>query len=333
MPAALVQASSVVAFKGDGSSASAKITLPSAVAAGNTLIVYVAAQRYSTSTPGVITSVSSTIGGTGANTWAMAKQQVKVSDSGSDHQTESTIAYALNVAAGTTQIALNFAYNDGSTIVSWFVEEWSGLSRSGALNGVAGGTAAHSATSTASGSTAGLVTTDDLAFAVISGMFLANVNGVSPQTPSSGWTHRGSQLVGTVLDNRAPFHVQSRQLAAATALSVSYTHDAAYQGTAVALATFKAQTVNKRIAITGIDTAVNGTTGWSVRHWLTDTDGSTFRRVDGVAAEATGGTIYVTGSTVPNVAAGTTVNCVLGRPGASPVKGLVYIVSGVIQDY
>lgn len=333
MAAALVQASSVVAFKGDSASASAKITLGSAVTAGNTLIAYWAAQRYSTATPGLINAASSNIGGTPTNTWAIANVANKVSDSGSNHQTESGIAVAMNVAAGTTQIALDFVYEDANTIVSWFVEEWSGLARTGIVNGVADGSANHEATSTTSGSTAGLVTTDDVAFAVISSMFLAAVNGGSPQTPTSGWTHRGSQLVGTVLDDRAPFHVQSKQLAASSAISVAYTHDIAYQGTAVALVTLKSQTVNKRIEITGIDTAVNGTTGWSVRHWLTDTDGSAFRKVEGITAEASGGKIFVTGSTVPNVSDGTTVNCVAYRPGASPIKGLVGIVTGTVKDY
>lgn len=333
MAAALVQASSVVAFKGDSASASAKITLGSAVTLGNTLIVYWAAQRYSTATPGLISAVSSNIGGTPTNTWSIANVANKVSDSGSNHQTESGIAVAMNVAAGTTQIALDFTYEDSNTIVSWFVEEWSGLATASIVNGVADGTANHEATSTTSASTAGLTSTDDVAFAVLSSMFLAAVNGGSPQTPTSGWTHRGSQLVGTVLDDRAPFHVQSKQLAASTAISVAYTHDIAYQGTAVALVTLKSQTVNKRIKVTGIDTAVNGTTGWSARHWLTDTDGSTFRKVEGITAEASGGTIYITGSTVPNVTAGTTVNVVLGRPGASPVKGLVWIAPGVIEDY
>jgi hypothetical protein len=144
---------------------------------------------------------------------------------------------------------------------------------------------------------------------------------------------RGSQLVGTVLDDRAPFHVQSKQLASASAISVSYTHGIAYQGTAVALVTFKSQTVNKRIEFTGIDTAVNGTTGWSIRHWTTDTDGSTFRKVEGITAEATGGKIFVTGATVPNLPDGTTVNGVAYRPGASPIKGLVGVITGTVKDY
>ncbi len=333
MPAALVQASSVVAFKGDSASASAKITLGSAVTAGNTLLVFAAAQRLSTATPGLINAVSSKIGGTPANSWAIANAAQKLSDSGSNHQTESIIAVAMNVAGGATEVALDFVYEDATTVVSWFVEEWSGLATVGIVNGVADGTANHEATSTTSASTAGLVSTDDVAFAVISGMFLAAVNGGSPQTPTSGWTHRGSQLVGTVLDDRAPFHVQSKQLASSSAISVAYTHDVAGQGTAIALATFRSQTVNKRIKVTNLPAGVNGSTGWSARHWLTDTDGSTFRKVEGIAAEASGGTIYITGSTVPIVVAGTTVNVVLGRPGASPVKGLVYIVTGVIEDY
>lgn len=158
MAAALVQASSVVAFKGDSASASAKITLGSAVTAGNTLIAYWAAQRYSTATPGLINAASSNIGGTPTNTWAIANVANKVSDSGSNHQTESGIAVAMNVAAGTTQVALDFVYEDANTIVSWFVEEWSGLARADIVNGVADGTAVHEATSTTSASTAGLVT-------------------------------------------------------------------------------------------------------------------------------------------------------------------------------
>ncbi|MBP6564050.1 MAG: hypothetical protein KA200_00395 [Burkholderiales bacterium] len=333
MAAALIQASSVKAFKGDSASADAKITLGSAVTATSTLIAYVAAQRLSTATPGLINALSSTIGGSPANTWSIANAAQKISDSGSNHQTESLIAVAMNVSAGTTEVALDFVYEDANTVVSWFVEEWSGLALTSIVNGVADGSCNHEATSTTSASTAGLVTTDDMAFAVLSGMFLAAVNGGSPQTPTSGWTHRGSQLVGTVLDNRAPFHVQSKQLASSSAISVAYTHDIAYQGNAVALATFRSQTVNKRIEITGIDTAVNGTTGWSIRHWLTDTDGSAFRKVEGITAEASGGKIYITGSTVPNVSDGTTVNCVAYRPGASPIKGLVGIVTGTVKDY
>lgn len=333
---ALVQASAVKAFAGDSASSDASTTL-SGVTAGNTLIAYVAIQRYSTSTPGLLTAVASTIGGTTANTWQIAKAQAKVKDEGapaaSYHQTESIIAVATNVAGGNTTIALDFVYEDGGNVASWFVEEWSGLAKTSIVNGIASGTGAHEATSTTTGNTGTLGSTDDLALSLISGMFLGAVNGGSPETASSGWTTRGYQLVGTVLDGRAPMHAQSKQLASASAISASWTHDTAFQGTAAVLVTLKSASTAKRIKISGMPSTVDGTTGWEVMHWTSHTDGATFRLVLGISAEASGGTMYVTGATVPNLTAGTVINCVAGRPGESPVDGLVYVVQGVIEDY
>jgi hypothetical protein len=331
---ALIQEIAARTFKGGDATGGAKATFAAPVTAGNAIVVYFAVERLATPTLGLLLAVQSRIGGSLVNTWAIAEVQSGVSTSGSTAQTEAGIAVALNVAAGTTEIALTFV-NAADNVVTWKAEEHSNVALTGAINGKGKVFTANDSTDTTTSNTAPLVTTDDVAFSVIAGMFLGGINGDPVQAPSAGWTTTGYELSGTILDDKAPAQFQRRQLTSASALNVGWTHYGAGQGTAAVLVTLKSRTVTKRIRITNIDETygnVDGTTGWTV-YWIPqDGTSGTFYKKAGITAEASGQSILVTDSNVPNFVAGTEITCFAGRPGASPVDGLVFAVVGTIED-
>lgn len=297
------------------------------VSAGNLLVLTVVAFRWAQAVPDTSAIVNAVTSASGATAWSLAaRKQYQKTLTG--HKIEISEWYLENAPAGTVTAALDFL---GASEVMWRMSgsRYTSAATASALGPTNTNSGNVGDTALSSGSTGTLPQADMVVRATVAAAY-----GTTLDEGDTAWDERAS-VMSDGSSNYIGFDLQEIIVAATTAKSQTWTknNDPTDQGWAAIITSYKGATVNKRIEITGIDTAVNGTTGWTVRHWLTDTDGSTFRKVTGITAEASGGKIFVTGSTVPNVADGTTVTCECDRPGASPVKGLVGVVVGTVRDY
>ena len=319
-----------IAYSGRGGTAtkaSQSITV-NGVASNSLLVAVVEAFKFSYSDSDIVTGVTS---GSGAVTWALAKRQRYINPL-TQHTTEICIFYKEGAASGNTTAVFTDA---GADEYLWNWAEFTGAATTGALDRTAGANlAANGASPLATGSSGTLALADSLAIAGIAGTTMHTWTGPGYGT-AFGNVDGGASP--NLLGGRMIYHLPG----ATTALNPSFGFDgSAFQGAVAALATFKGATTTKRIEITGIDTSVNGTTGWTVYYWQTDGVSQTVWRVPGITAEASGGKIHVTsaqaasaGATFPNLADGTNINCVAYRPGATPVKGLVGVLVGTVKDY
>jgi len=288
------------------------------VVVGGLLVAQVIAWKYGAGAGNIVSGVSS-----GGVQWTLARRDSYVK-SGSNHTTETSIWFRMNAPAGNTTATVAFGPTPDDYV--WMWREWRDAATSGALD-KAGGGSSLDVTSVTASATGALALADSL----VIGVMAAPYGGVFTRPG-------GSDLIADVTGNTDPTPINGQfvsDLPNSTS-SLTWSWGISFpggQGSLCSVATFRGGTTQKRIEINNCDTAINGTTGWTVRHWVTD--GATFSgaRVENITAEATGGRIFVTGSTVPNLADGTAINCVCNRPGASPPRGLVGVVQGVVKDF
>lgn len=299
------------------------------VASNNLLTLTVFALRYGeNTTDNIVNAVTSN---SGATSWHCSKREQYVK-TGSYHKTEVTEWCLPGAPSGTVTAVLDFL---GSAVTTWKMQ---GSRYSGAGTTVATAVAAAVSneggpgeSSASTGSSGTLSQADVIVRAALGCAYMWDIT-----PPASGWTERGetasdgSNFMGASILDSLP--------GATTAKSATWTKnvDAGDQGWVAILTQYKGATVNKRIEILNCDTAINGTTGWTVYWWQTDPASGLVSGVykkTGITAEATGGKIYVVDANVPNLADGTNINCFAYRPGASPVKGLVGMVVGTVKDY
>jgi hypothetical protein len=298
------------------------------VASNDLLTLTVTAFRYGENTTDDI--VQAVRSNSGATAWHCTKREQYVKD-GSFHKTELTEWCLPGAPSGTVVAVLDFL---GSSTTIWKMQ---GSRYSGAGTTVATAVATPVSNegdpgegSASTGSSGTLAQADVL---VRASMACAYAWSIDP--PVSGWTERGESPSG---GNFLGCSILDSMPGATTAKSATWTKnvDANDQGWVALLTQYKGATVNKRIEITSVDTAINGTTGWTVYWWQTDPASGLVSGVykkAGITAEASGGKIYVVDSNVPNLTDGTNINCFAYRPGGSPVKGLTGIVVGTVKDY
>jgi len=320
-----------IAYSGRGGTATkaSKSITVNGVAANSLNVAIIEAFKFSYSDSDLVTGVTSA---SGAVTWQLAKRQ-RFMNPTTFHVSEVSIWYKEGAASGNTTAEFT---DVGVDEYYWNWREFTGAATSGALDKTAGDDIGVNATgSINSGSTGALSLADSL---VVGGVIIPQVTGIAgPGVGSDFSAAIDGGAPPNVIGARSTYHLPG----ATTAIdwTQGFTGDA-FQGGAIALATFKGATTTKRIEITGIDTSVNGTTGWTIYYWQTDGVSQTVWRVPGITAEASGGKIFVTsaqaaaaGATFPNLSDGTNINCVAYRPGATPVKGLVGVLVGTIRDY
>ncbi len=298
----------------------------SSVTAGHLLVLTVVAFRWGQAVPDTTDIVQAVRSASGETDWALsARKQYQKTLTG--HKIEVSEWHLPNAPSGTVVAALDFL---GASTTMWRMQgtRYANAATSSALGPTNTNSGGIGDTALSSGSTGTLPQADMVVRATVASAYATQLD-----EGTTSWDERAS-VMSDGSSNFIGFDIQELIVAATTAQSQTWTRnsDPTDQGWASIVTSYKGATVNKRIEVAGIDSAANGTTGWEARHWLTDSDGATFRKVTS-GITVSGGTMYITGATVPNVADGTAVNVIAGRPGASPVKGLVYIAAGQVKDY
>jgi hypothetical protein len=295
------------------------------VVADSILIAEVSAFRFGA---GDIDLVSGVTSHAGARVWTLVTgSRARRANPGSNHTIETSIWYYAGAPAGNAAIVVAPANSDGNTQLTWGAQEYTGARTSGAEHNGRTGTAASESSSVSVATTGVLPQADVIVVGIHANKYgftfvlPGGFTGVDEVSDGGGAAYPSAQI-GYALP------------AATTAIAASWGQvNQVDQGAAASVAVFLGGVTQKRIEITGIETTVNGTAGWTVYHWITDGATITAARVQNVTAEATGGAIYVVDASVPNVADDTSINCVAYRPGASPIAGLVGVVTGKVKDY
>jgi hypothetical protein len=305
--------------------ASTTATLAS-VAGGSLLVAAVGAFRFSAGNTQLVSGVTSH-GGT--RTWTrVADADARRVASGSNHTHETSIWYLTDAPAGSAPVVVAPVIGDGATQLAWGVMEYTGARTSAAVEGPGRQIAVGANSPSVAVPTTGTLSQADV---VVVGI-LCNKYGYAFTVPP-GWTALDDSNGGlSSFPSVQTAHVLPN---ATTAIAATFGQvDQVDQGACASVAVFLGGAVAlKRIEITGIEAAVDGTTGWTIYHWLTDGATITAQRVQNVSAEVTGGRIHVVDASVPNVADGTDINCVGYRPGGTPIRGLVGVVTGKVKDY
>jgi hypothetical protein len=238
--------------------------------------------------------------------------------------TETSIWFLKNAPSGNTTATVAFSRTPDD--YGWGWQEWTGASTVDPFDKSGGGTSLDPTTSVSASATGTLSLADSLVVGVMGASYASSFTSPS-----------GSDLIAELTGGVDPTPVNGSfvsDLPNSTG-SLAWTWGIDFpsgQGHVCSVATFVGGTTTKRIEILNCEAAIDGTTGWTIYHWVTDGATISAARVQNVAAEASGGKIYVTGSTVPNVDDGTLINCVAYRPGGSPVKGFPGVVQGVVKD-
>jgi hypothetical protein len=314
-------------YEGVDTDAEATLTF-SGVLTGSLLVVTVEATRYTDQFGTNIIDGMTSAGGT--INWQLAKRKQKNSNNNSFTQ-EITEWFLPNAASGTHNVKID---QQGTAALTWRMhgEEYSGCDTANPLGASADNSGNPGSTSATSGSTGTLPQANMVVRATILALYETLADA------GSGWTQQ-IEFEATSEATRISTSTLDKIVASTAAQTASWTigSDPEHGWCAIITAYKQAgAAVNKRIEITGCETSVNGTTGWTVYFWKTDPGSglvSGVYKVTGLTAEATGGKIYVTGASVPNDTDGTQFNCIAYRPGGSPVKGLAGVVLGTLKDY
>lgn len=308
--------------RGTATRASTSITVNS-VAGSSLLFAQVVCWKYSeTDDTDLVTGVTS---GGGTYVWERAVVSKHRVVGGSEHKVEVSVWFLKNAPSGNTTAVLAHRGDD----YWWNWEEAVGCATT-TPTGPTGTVANNAVTSVTTSSTGTLPMADMLVVGVYANPYGSTFTGPAGSTTRDSMNGAADPaVIGGV------FSVQI--VSATTAIAWNYTSGStATQGVVAAVATFKGATTQRRLKINNLQSAVNGTTDWTIRYWAVDGATFTGTRVTGINAEASGGTIYVTAAQSAPIAAlapATAVNCVALRASGSPIKGLVGVVQGVIEDY
>lgn len=316
-------------YEGVDTDAEATLTF-TGVLANSLLVVTIIAFRYVGSAGA--NWVDGVTSGGGSVTWSLAKRQ-QVNGPVTGFTTEITEWYTPNAGAGTHNVVLNLN-GIANTSWRWHGEEYTGAASSSPLGPTNGDAGLNGETSNNTGSTGPLPQADMVVRGSVVHPYAYDLTDTG-----SGWTEQiGFDTTG-ITDFLGAMTVD-KIVSATTAQEATWSNsvDVNDQGWAAIITSYKAAgaSVSKRIEITGCDPAINGTTGWTVYFWQTDPSSGLVSGVyksTGITAEATGGAIYVTANVPASATDGTTFSCVAYRPGATPIRGLVGVLVGTLQDY
>jgi len=285
------------------------------VAAGHTVVVVTSAFRFSTPTGDLVTGV--TIGGTAA-TLAARGSAVQ---SGTNHRTECCIWLRPNMSSGDAAVVVAV---DGTVDINWHADSWafsaSPLDQTATAQHLSPGT--PSVPVPATGTTGALAQASQVVIAAAASRYTWTWGGTygGGGTPPGGYT----LLFGITEDsvNQVPFQSAYRSTASTAGVSAGFSVVDGAAVTAGALATFRLQSVQRRLRVRA-EAAINGATGITAYAWPGEPDASLARKWTNVAAESSGGVVLL-----PDPPAawstGSTVNVVLYQP-AGAQRGTSFV--------
>lgn len=291
----------------------------SGVAAGNMLIaVCVAHCSTSVQTGDIVASYGTTIGGSPANTWTLARREAQTIGS---WRTEVTIWVAHNVAAGTTLGRPGFTASTNPGHDIWHhMDEWPGMAASASVDKVGGDVEPENSGTITIPNTAVLAQADQVVYAVCGCRynFQWNGNGTAPGAPPAGYT-----VIQGTTDNLSLMVAQSayREVASTAGVGASWTYaqQPGDRGAVAALATFrKGGASSLRLEIDDIDPDIASTTGWTIGAWpqnafQTGTAGQCAKVWTGYAATISAGKLIL-----PDAPPGASLNDVYNVSGHQP---------------
>jgi hypothetical protein len=237
------------------------------VVAANCHVAIVAAHRLSTAGD-LVSAYTTTIGGSPANTWTLARRDAITSAAG--HRTELTFWVAANCSAGDTTGKPTLVHNDDSTNVWHHFDEWAGLATSSPLDKVAGATVAAPGLSLTAGPTAALVQAASLQISAAADRFnyAWNGSGAGAGTPPTSHTILQGTTSNTIIAAQSSY----RELASTAGVSATWaTAETSSHGIVGGTITLKIQTTVRRLRIATLGgVAIAGTTGWAGWIWTAD---------------------------------------------------------------
>lgn len=267
MPAAPIRQSNV-ATQAAVSTSNGPTATVTGVIAGNCLTAVVAAYRLST-VGDIVSAYTTTIGGSPANTWTLARREA-ITSVGS-HRTEITVWVAPNCAAGTTVGRPTFVNNDDSVRVWHHFDEWEDIATTTPVDKVASATTAGSVATITAGPTATLAQAATLQISAVCDRFNFSWNGsdVGAGTAPTGHTI----LQGTTSNAIIAAQSSYRELSSTAGVSAAWTRptDAGWHGTAAVTVTLRISTLVRRLRIGGLGgLPIVSTTGWVAWAWTAD---------------------------------------------------------------
>lgn len=322
MPA-LVRQSNVVAEANVAAASVSSVTI-TGVAAGNCLVAIVVVHSPTGNTNDLCTGFGTTISGTAANTWTLARREGEL-DSGGYWYSELTIWTAPNVSAGTTVGKPTFSSD--ALYVRVHMDEFSGLVTTSVVDTAASGSSDNTTTQVSTGSSGTLAQASQIIVAAFGGRYQYRINNgeSGPGIAPTGYTI----LQGTT-DNSLGVIGQSvyREVSSTDAVSVTWTYGAPGVGLA-ALVTLKAASAGLRLEVDNIKTSIDTTTGWTFWAWSDDPlDGSAKKRWQSYTASVSGGKLIFPDAPA-GAAAGSTFNVMGYQPSGTLTTGMMV---GVVRS-
>lgn len=265
------------------------------VASGSLLVaVVVAFCNTSVQSGNIVSGYGTTIGGSPANTWSLAK---RIAQTVGVWRTEITVWVAHNVSAGNTTGKPTFtsSTNEGHSV--WHhLDEWTGMATSSSVDKTGDDTASDGEGALTIATTAALAQADEVVYAVAACRYNYIWNGSydAPGTAPSTYT-----VIQGTTDNASLIVAQSAYKEVSSTAGVgaawTYAEQPGDLGGVAALVTLKKSSTSLRLEIDDIDsTDMSGTTGWTIWAWAGDpASAAADKKWTGYAASITGGVLIL----------------------------------------